>query len=310
MLCDEYDVVVIGFGIAGAAAAIGAAESGARVLILDRERLSAYRPVTTSRRAWRGEASVAVRRRIVSVRRRSRGDLRDLRAAAVAAGVDVCGQSVVHELMVEGGVIRGVGYATLNPSTIRGTFYWGLSRLGAWTSAASRKIGRAVSDTAETVWQQASSVEMARCSAVVLGIDRNRWDFVGPAVWAVMGAASWWPEEQGVTGTRQRLGVVRAGEEPVSRPTPELAVRKWCATQATGRSGGLGGALRVERGSGEVHVGELGIVPALYAADPEAPELSTAVRDIAKRVAAATQAGRSAATGRPQASEGDLRLVV
>ena len=33
---DSYDVIVVGFGAAGAAAAIEAADRGARVLVLDR----------------------------------------------------------------------------------------------------------------------------------------------------------------------------------------------------------------------------------------------------------------------------------
>src|SRR4051812_22867030 len=35
-LAPEYDVIVVGFGVAGAAAAIEAADHGARVLVLDR----------------------------------------------------------------------------------------------------------------------------------------------------------------------------------------------------------------------------------------------------------------------------------
>ena len=307
---DEYDVVVVGFGFAGAAAAIGAAEAGARVLVLDRKRPGTGPRVTRPSRAGRtGTTSLATRPWIRTARGRARSELRRLRGIAVAAGVDVLRQSTAHEVLVEGDRVCGVGFATLDPRTRRGTSYSGLDRLGAWTTGVSETLGHVFTGAAEAVWQQASSVGMIRCSAIVLGMDRGRWDFVGPAVWAVMGSAGWRPEEQGRNGARRLLSVVPPSADPRPSPTPELALREWCAERETGRSGGLV-ELRVDRGSGAVHVGERGAVPGLYAATPEAADGAAAGSDAATCVPAAMRAGRAAANDRRCSPEGHLRLVV
>ena len=285
----EYDVLVVGFGLRGAAAALGAAEAGARVLVIDRKPL---------------------RRPLRPPGRRSRHSRKYLRAAAVAAGVHIRGQSAAHELLVEGDMVRGVGFAALEPRTLRGISYHALDRVGAWTTGVSRTLGRAVTGAAQAAWAKGSSVEMVRCSAVLLGMDRSCWDFVGPAVWAVMGAAGWRLEEQRPSRAHRRLSLVTARDQAGACPTPELAVREWCATTETGRSGCLG-ELRVARGSGEVRVGERGAIPGLYAAVPDPVDWSPDSDDAATRlVAAARQTGAAAAAHRTPDLGRELRLVV
>jgi hypothetical protein len=105
------------------------------------------------------------------------------------------------------------------------------------------------------------------------------------------------------------LSLVPASADPRPIPTPELALREWCAARETGRSGGLG-ELRVDRGSGAVHVGERGAVTGLYAANPEAGDGAAAGSDPATGVPAAIRAGRAAAINRLSSPEGHLRLVV
>lgn len=72
----DVDVVVVGFGLPGAVAAIEAATAGARVRALAAHRVD-----------------------------------RDLHAAAHAVGVEVLTGAVAHELAAVGGEVTGVGYA-------------------------------------------------------------------------------------------------------------------------------------------------------------------------------------------------------
>jgi hypothetical protein len=75
-LHHEMDVVVVGFGLPGAVAAIEAATAGARVRALAGRRVHP-----------------------------------DLRTAAEAVGVEVLTGAVAHELAADGGQVTGVGYA-------------------------------------------------------------------------------------------------------------------------------------------------------------------------------------------------------
>jgi len=142
----DVDVVVIGFGMAGATAALSAASTGARVLALDAG---------------------------------SPGPRRDpLRAAARAEGVQLRAPYRVHELVTEAGRVRGVGYATLPPGSLARARHQLLRRMSG--RAGAGWCGRA----AESVWASRFVVGEIRCSAVVLAIDSRHWDFVGTATWS------------------------------------------------------------------------------------------------------------------------------
>jgi hypothetical protein len=292
---EDYDVVVVGFGTAGAAAALEAARAGARVLVLDRRGVR-VRPAVTGR-----EPALRVRRRFRPRTGSAVPSLSALRADAVAAGVEVRRQTAVHELVVEGGRVTGVGYAAVDLRSASGARYWWLDRLSAWTPRLSAGLARTLRRAAESVWHDASAVGTVSASSVVLGTARAQWDFVGPAVWAA-GVANL----PVVAAAHRRLSLVGDG---TPAPTPELEVRAWCA-----RETGAGACteslaeLRVDPATGQLSVGDAGEVPGLYAAVAEltgpAPVLP---EDGALRVAAGRRAGRAAAVGRPR--RGHLRSV-
>jgi hypothetical protein len=267
-LGENFDVVVVGFGVAGALAAAAAADAGARVAVLDGHGVIACRR-PARRRPVRAPIAAAglsrlVHRRLRSAARRTLSP-RAARVAALAAGVEVRPQTVVHELLVEGGQVSGVGCATMDPRTLSGARYWWLDRLRGWAPRQSWTLGRAVNRAAESTWQKASSVEEIRCSAVVLGMDRSHWDFVGPAVWAATACSG---RARGVAPLRggPRLSAASAAVTTPA-PTPELAARAWCAAQepCATNAGGLG-ELVVDRASGAVSAGDERAVPGLYAA--------------------------------------------
>lgn len=309
---EDFDVVVIGFGVAGASAAVEAAGAGARVLVLDR------RGVIARRRTVRAaalavaaeELPVLVRRRLRSAGRRALSPRAAARSAALAAGVEVRTQTVVHELLVEGRRVTGVGCATMDPRTPSGARYWWLDRLSRWTPRLSRTLGRAITRAAESLWQEASSVEEVRCSAVVLGMNRSHWDFVGPAVWAATACAE---KSRAAAAPRgRRLSVVSPDAMTRPKPTPELAARAWCAAQEPRATvvSGLG-ELHVDRTSGAVRAGEADAVPGLYAAVPDAPGRADADEHTTARVVAAgRRAGRAAATTVHRVVHRHLRSVV
>ncbi|RBY85871.1 FAD-binding protein [Blastococcus sp. TF02A-26] len=294
---EDYDVVVVGFGVAGAAAALEAARAGARVLVLDRRGLR-VRPVVP---AVADRPALRVRRRFRSRPGAAVPPLSTLRAEAVAAGVEVRRQTAVHELVVEGGRVAGVGYAAMDLCTASGARYWWLDRLSSWTPRWSAGLARTLRRAAEAVWHDASEVGTVTASAVVLGTDRAGWDFVGPAVWAA-GVAR---RPSGV-GPRRRLSLVGDG---APAPTPELEVRAWCA-RATGAGTSVEALaeLRVDPATAQLCVGDAGEVPGLYAALAERTgPAPVPTEDSALLVAAGRRAGRAAAVGRPR--RGHLRSV-
>ena len=290
--CD-YDVVVVGFGVAGAAAAIEAARSGARVLVLDRRGV-VVRPAALTAGTGRDAVSVRVRRRFRSRPRTAVPPLSTLRAEALAAGVEVRRQSAVHELVVEGGRVTGVGYAAMDMLTPSGARYWWLDRLSGWAPRVSAGLARTLRRAAEALWHDASAVGTVSASAVVLGTDQAHWDFVGPAVWA----AELSHRDTSGGARRRRLSLVAEGT-PASGP--ELEVRSWC-TRETGTAGAVDvlSGLAVDPATGQVCVGEAGTVPGLYAAVAE----STGSELL---VAAGRRAGRAAAVLRSR--RGHLRSV-
>ncbi|MGY1772450.1 FAD-dependent oxidoreductase [Blastococcus sp. SYSU D00813] len=296
---DSYDVVVVGFGVAGAAAALEAARAGARVLVLDRRGVLVRPGALTSGADLAPGAPVRVRRRFRSRPRTAVPPLSTLRAEAVAAGVEVRRQAAVHELIVEDGRVTGVGYAAMDLLTPAGARYWWLDRLSGWTPRLSAGLARMLRRAAEALWHDASSVGTVSASAVVLGAGREHWDFVGPAVWAAQ--ADCRPVG---TARRRRLSVV--ADDAVA-PTPELEVRAWCARESGGAVDALA-EVRVDRATGQVCAGEASAVAGLYAAvDEPAGRDEVPPGDSALLIAAGRRAGRAAAAARPR--RGHLRSV-
>jgi glycine/D-amino acid oxidase-like deaminating enzyme len=302
-LGGEVDVVVVGFGVSGARAAAAAAAAGARVVVLDRRGVlaSGRRPGSSSTdssstgSASTGSATFAqlVRRRLWSIVRQAFSPRLAARTAALAAGVEVRMQTVVHELLVEDGRVLGVGCTTMDPRTPSGARYWWLDRLAGWAPRLSPTLGGAVIRAAESLWHESSSVEEIRCSAVVLGVDRSNWDFVGPAVWAATALAG--RARPGAPPARRSLSVVSAGLTTAPSPTPELAARAWCAAQEQSPTTPDGlTELHVDPASGAVGAGAGRVVPGLYAAvsDPGGPPDADAC--VTAGVAAATSAHRAA----------------
>ncbi|MFC5746339.1 FAD-binding protein [Actinomadura rugatobispora] len=231
------DVVVVGFGVAGAAAALAAARAGARVTVLDRG-VPTARPLALSRSA------------------RSRRALRSgLQRAALAAGVAVHPRCHVHELMMDAGRVCGVGYA-----------------------APPSDGGAATARLAETI------VGEVGCSSVVLALDPRHWEFVGPAVWSAARASG-----------------DADGPPPTARPSPELAVRTWCAAREAGAAAASRQAeLGFDAATGAVLMGAGLPVPGLY----------SAVGGRAADPAAGHRAGRGAALETARRSGAELRSVI
>jgi hypothetical protein len=295
----DYDVVVVGFGVAGAAAAVEAAGAGARVLVLDRRGVL-VRPSALAGGADRAaEVPVRVRRRFRARPGAAVPPLPTLRARALAAGVEVRRQAAVHELVVEGGRVAGVGYAAIDLGSPSGACHWLLDRASRWTPRLSAGLTRTLRRSAEALWHEASEVGTVTASTVVLGTDRAHWDFVGPAVWATSA-------ERRSSGTvrRRRLSLVAEGA-PV--PSPELATRAWCAHECGAGPDDALSELRVDRTTGQVLVGDGGTVPGLFAAVAEPLHGEALPADDAPLVAAGRRAGRAAAVLRPR--RGHLRSV-
>jgi len=227
----DVDVVVIGFGMAGAAAALSAASAGARVLALDARPLDA-RPLD---------------------RRRDR-----LRAAALAEGVEVRAPYRVHELVTEAGRVCGVGYATLPPGTLASAGHQWLRRMSGRPGAGWRGAGL-LGRAAESVWASRFVVGEVRCPAVVLAIGARHWDFVGAATWSATRMAG------GEPGARAP-GWLTALPAAAAPPTPELTARRWLASRAGAWRPPRMGELLVEAATGAVLVDEEHAVAGLYSA--------------------------------------------
>ncbi|MFC7886303.1 FAD-binding protein [Streptomyces sp. NPDC057376] len=256
----DVDVVVVGFGMAGAAASLAATRDGARVLVLDQDFLTRRR--SSARRAGRSGNSA----------------LADVRASALDAGVQVRTGCRAHELVVVGGEISGVGYATLPPGGAPTAAYRWLRASGGLAPAAfSAPFTRA----ADAVWRSAFVVGEVTCPSVVLALDPSHWEFVGPAVWTAVRAA-------GRTGTRlpsrPRLRLATVG-----MTVAELPVRRWCAGQEAPST--CHDELRVDDRTGAVLTGEQA-VPGLY----------SAVRVAAASTGSAFRAGQCAGRGAADAA--------
>jgi hypothetical protein len=241
----DVDVVVVGFGLAGAVASLAAAEDGARVLVLDQ--------------------AVSARRRFAATcaGRFGHEGLAGVRASALAAGVEVRTGCRVHELVVTAGEISGVGYATL-PS--RGVTAMAHRWLRASSSLVPAAVAPPLTRAADAVWRSAFLVGEVTCSSVVLALAPRHWEFVGPAVWTAVRAAE--RTGKGTTTSMpsrpRRLRVV----PPVAAAAPamaELPVRRWCAGQEA--SSACQEELRGDEETGAVLAGEQS-VPGLYSAVP------------------------------------------
>ncbi|WP_228638384.1 FAD-binding protein [Microtetraspora sp. AC03309] len=245
MSLDEHvDVVVVGFGVSGAAAALAAAEADARVLVLD-QRV----PVEG--------------RRVASGADRSRDELRaGLRAAARAAGVEVRAQSRVHELVMDAGQVCGVGYATLPAGGAAAARHRWLQRVGDRVPAFAAPV---LARAAETVWRAGFRVGEISCSSVVLALHPRHWEFVGPAMWAAARVGS----GAGVSmeAARRRRADTVPSTAVCVWSTPELTVRTWCALREPASSAAVQQAeLHVDEMTGAVLVSEGRPVPGLYSA--------------------------------------------
>ncbi|WP_304523710.1 hypothetical protein [Actinocorallia sp. API 0066] len=254
-LDGHVDVVVVGFGVAGAAAALAAAHAGARVLVLDGAPLA--EPWLHAPRAVR--AAVLLRS--------------GLRAAVREAGVDIRAQHRAHELVVAAGEVCGLGYAALPRRSAATVGHRWLHGLG--------KVAPALGRAADAVWAARFDVGELACSSVVLAVDARHWEFVGPATWT---AARGRLGEEHETPKRARWAERDAGAD-----TPELAVRRWCADRDTVPVTRQP-ALAVDEETGAVLMGGRPAVPGLYAA--HAPHRADAAPPDAHAVMAA---GRRAA---------------
>lgn len=265
-LDGQVDVVVIGFGVAGAAAALAAADTGARVLALEQRSLV--------RKHWRG----------TSPRARSRSALR---FAALAAGVQVRPLSRAHELLMDADNVRGVGYAALPERGSTSVVYRWLDQL---SDRATHSGVPSLARIADRIWQSAFMVGEIACASVILALDPRHWDFVGPAMWTASRSAKA-PETVSTAAPMRHLRLV-APEEGKVGPTPELSVRLWCAQSEAGvPTPGQRRELRVDEETGAVLIGDGVPVLGLYSAMPTEGE----GRGCGLALTAGTRAGRRAA---------------
>lgn len=234
-LDGHADVVVIGFGVAGAAAALAAADCHRRVLVLDQS-------VPTDRRFGRSRSD------------RARASLRArLRAKARAAGVEVHAQCRVHELVVDAGRVSGVGFATLPSQGVATTGHRWLQKTSALAPASAASL---LTRAAEAMWRSRFRVGEISCSSVVLALDPRHWEFVGPAMWSAAPAPA---------GARPPVTVPVAGAD--ASPSPELTVRRWCAScAATPLVPEHQQELEVDESTGAVMLADGRTLPGLYSA--------------------------------------------
>ncbi|PAK24547.1 hypothetical protein CJD44_21940 [Streptomyces sp. alain-838] len=299
-LAGNVDVVVVGFGIAGATAAWEAARSGAGVLVLD------GRSPLFRRRSWFGALdrspapSTAAHRSRAAAWASLRAARLQAQTAALAAGVRVRAPATVCELLVDGGCVTGVGYSALEPRSTAALTHSCLNL----TADGLRKrgaggLGRALTERADGVWERASVVESTACASVVLAIDPSGWEFVGPAVWASVRAAERGLAQPHPWARAAVPGTGRGGVDSLKPAGTELSVRLWCASQSGGRRGVDGQAeLRISRETGAVLTGDGHAVPGLYSAvrhTAYADFAGTGVEAVGKKAAGARRAGRAAA---------------
>ncbi|WP_106402653.1 FAD-binding protein [Actinocorallia populi] len=273
-LDDRVDVVVVGFGMAGAAAALAAAGSGASVLVLDQSPLS-----------WGGAGFTRAARHRALLRA-------GLRAAAREAGAKVVAQCRAHELMTVGGRVCGVGYAELPRRGAAAAGDRWLRRLGRLLPARPAAV---VDRVGEAVWDSGFRVGEVEASAVILAMDSRHWEFVGPAAWTAA------REHRAQPGSARP----RWPERLPDGPTPELAVREWCASREAGEPVAYQAELRVDEGTGAVLVGGAGPVPGLYAAPGRAH-----AGGVRRSMMAGLRAGDAVVSALAESRQGRLRAVV
>ncbi|MEU9269067.1 hypothetical protein AB0E04_26940 [Streptomyces sp. NPDC048251] len=295
-LAGNVDVVVIGFGIAGATAAVEAADAGARVLALDGR--GALRPHSSTLHMFDRPPAFPIRLRRLprAAQARAHAARAEARSAALAVGVRVRTSATVCELLVDGGRVSGVGYAALDASSATALRYSCLNRVAErLQSSRPGSLGRALGERAEEVWERESAVESTTCSSVVLAIDPARWDFVGPAVWATVRAAERSDSGPETPARRANPSPVGGGSEFLNPAPTELTVRAWCATQS---GGGTTDRLHIGRATGAVLTGDGHRVPGLYSAVPsERAGISvTDVETVDRKIATGRRAGRAAGT--------------
>lgn len=180
----DVDVVVIGFGVAGAAAARTAAERGASVLVIDSDAPRVRRRMTS---AAHGRPASGSRLGLPWIpRARARYEAR---AAALAAGARVHPRAWACELVVDGHRVVSVGYVALRSGSAEAFAYSCLSWIPRCLGRTGM-LGPAVDERVDALWREASLVESVPCSSVILAIDLPHWDFVGPALWATSRAAT------------------------------------------------------------------------------------------------------------------------
>lgn len=258
LVLRDVDVVVVGYGFSGAAVAIEAASAGARVLALSRGRVEAERE-----------------------------------SVARAAGIEVRAGSIVHELVVEGGRVTGVGYTlpVASAAAFGGDAYPDGSNRR--TPAGADPDGSAGAPMA--MWSEATIVEAATCSSVVLALDARHWGFVGSAVWsAVRAREAMLPASRLCKSTQLALVVPESAGPQSQDPEPELVVRQWCARNEAGRFAAASQrALCVDEGTGVVMVGGNQRIPGLYSVVSARPRSER--RDPASVVATARRVGRAVA---------------
>ncbi|HVV08152.1 FAD-binding protein [Amycolatopsis sp.] len=201
-LTDRADVLVVGFGLAGAAAAIGAAEAGADVLVLDKLPLEPPRAVRPGHREAarpdRGETAPDTlpeeiawwsSRRPARRRRGSGAGLRGLlRDLAVERGVRVRPQATVHELLVEGRRVVGAGYSAIGPDTAEAAWHRRLYRMSLHARGSSAIVREVFTEAAERLWEESFVLGTVECAAVVVATPPSGWEFADSSLTPALAA--------------------------------------------------------------------------------------------------------------------------
>ncbi|GAB2964765.1 FAD-binding protein [Amycolatopsis acidiphila] len=172
-LTDRADVLVVGFGLAGAAAAIEAAQAGADVLVLDKLPL---------------ESSLAGRRPPGVGRSGGDGLRAELRRTALENGVRVRPQATVHELLVEGRQVIGAGYGAIGPNTAEAAWHRRLYRMSLHARRTSAIVREVFTEAAERLWEESFVLGTVECAVVVVATPPSGWEFVGSSLTPVLAA--------------------------------------------------------------------------------------------------------------------------